>query len=47
MGSNQQENEIQKLRDELNSNQVQAKNKYEQLFTGKQDIEENYEKQIK
>ena len=47
MGTNQQENEINKLRDEILQNQSQAKNKYDQLFTGKQDIERNYLKQIK
>ena len=42
MGSNHQTNEISKLTEELKTNKTQASNKYEQLLTGKLDIQENY-----
>lgn len=44
MGNNQQENEINKLREEVNTVVIAAKNKYDQLFAGKKDTEENNEK---
>ena len=47
IGGSQQENEIAKLEEELKLSKGQAKSKYDQLFNGKQDIEQNYERQMK
>ena len=46
IGGSQQENEIHKLEEELKLCEGQAKSKFDQLFNGKQDIEQNYERQI-
>lgn len=47
MGSNTQENDINNLQEQLSNSQLQARNKFDQLYTAKQDMEENYEKQLK
>ena len=47
VGANEYEEKIQKLQEELDSNKLQTKNKIEQLDTSKQEINDNFEKQIK
>ena len=47
MGTNQQETEINKLNDDLTNSRSMAKNKLDQLRTGKQDMEECYLKSLK
>ena len=47
VGANEYEEKIQKLQEELDSNKLQTKNKIEQLETSKQEINDNFEKQIK
>jgi cilia- and flagella-associated protein 57 len=47
MGSNEQDQQIAHLQEVLSNSQLNARNKYDQLNSAKQDMEENYETQIK
>ena len=47
VGANEYEEKIQKLQEELDSNKLQTRNKIEQLETSKQEINDNFDKQIK
>ena len=47
MGANSQEDKIAKLQEELSSSQLTARNRYDQLNSDKQALEESLEKQIK
>ena len=46
-GTNEQEEKIAELNEMLSSNQLQTRNKIEQLETRKAEIEEDFEKQIR
>ena len=47
VGANEYEEKIQKLQEELDTNKHVTRNKVEQLETSKQEINDNFDKQIK
>lgn len=47
MSLKKEEEEIQCLNEEHTTTQLQARRNYDQRFTSKQELEENYERQIK